>query len=62
MKSFFAKVEIFIFRPKTMDYNPWFVFWESRKSLDKRIPSERESQTELNGVNFNSIAPSSEEL
>ena len=42
-----------------MDYNPWFVFWEFRKSLDKRIPSERASQTELNS---NSIAPSSEEL
>ena len=24
MKSFFAKVKMFIFWPKTMDYNPWF--------------------------------------
>ena len=22
---FFAKVKIFIFRPKTMDYSPWFL-------------------------------------
>ena len=28
--SFFAKVKIFRFWPKTMDYNPWFDF-ESKK-------------------------------
>ena len=28
MKSLFAKVKIFIFRPNTMDYNPWFDFWK----------------------------------
>ena len=33
MKSFSAKVKFFIFRPKTMDYNPWFDFWESEKVL-----------------------------
>ena len=31
MKSFFAEVEVFIFRPKTMDYTgPRFDFWESK--------------------------------
>ena len=54
MKSFFAKVEIFIFRPKTMDYSPWFDFWESKKCLEIRIPSERASQGERNGANFSS--------
>ena len=62
MKSFFAKVKIFIFRPKTMDYSPWFDFWESKKSSEKRIPSERASQEEQNDANFSFIAPSSEEL
>ena len=62
MKSFFDKVKIFIFRPKTMDYSPWFDFWESEKSLEIRIPSERASQEEQNGTNFSFIAPSSEEL
>ena len=62
MKSFFAKVKISIFRPKTMDYSPWFDFWESKKSFDKRIPSERASQEEQNGANFSFLAPSSEEL
>ena len=60
--SFFAKVKIFIFRPKTMDYNPWFDFWESEKSLEEMIPLERASQGEQNGTNFSFIAPSSEEL
>ena len=31
MVSFFAELKIFIFRPKTMDYSPWFRFWESEK-------------------------------
>ena len=59
MKSFFAKVKIFIFRPKTMDYSPWFDFLESKKSLEKRVPSERASQGEQNGANFSFVAPSS---
>ena len=64
MKSFSAKVKISIFRPKTMDYmySPWFDFWESEKSLEKRIPLERVSQGEQNGANFSFVAPSSEGL
>ena len=62
MKSFFAKVKIFIFRPKTMDYSPWFHFWESKKSSGKMIPSKRASQEEQNGANVSFVAPSSEEL
>ena len=62
MKSFFTKVKIFIFRPKTMDYSPWFDFWESKKSLEERIQSERGPQEEQNDANFSFIAPSSEEL
>ena len=54
MKSFFTKVKIFIFGPKTMDYSPWFDSWEPKKSLEKKIPSERESQEEQNGANFSS--------
>ena len=52
MQSFFAEVKFFIFRPKTMDYSPWFDFWESKKSSEKRIPSERASQEEQNGTSF----------
>ena len=62
MKSLFAKVQIFIFRPKTMDYSPWFDFSESKKSFEKRIPWERASQEEQNGANFSFVAHSSEEL
>ena len=62
MKSFFAKVKFFIFRPKTMGYSPWFGFCESKKHSEKRIPSEREQQQEQNDANFSFIAPSSEEL
>ena len=62
MKSFLAKVKFFRFWPKTMDYNPWFGFSESEKSLEIRIPSERSSQGEQNDANFSFIAPSSEEL
>ena len=43
MKPFLAEVKIFIFRPKTMDYSPWFDVLESKKSLEIRIPSERAS-------------------
>ena len=35
MVSFFDKVKIFRFWPKTMDYNPWFDFWERKKVLRK---------------------------
>ena len=62
MKSFFTKVKIFVFRPKTMDYSPWFDFWDSEKRLEIRIPSERASHGEQNGTNFSFIAPSSEEI
>ena len=51
------------FRPKPWTiYSPWFDFWESEKSLEVRIPSERASQEEQNGTNFSSVAPSCEEL
>ena len=43
-------------------YSPWFDFWESKKSLEIRIPSERASQGEQNGTNCSFLAPSSEEL
>ena len=62
MKSFFAEVKIFIFRPKTMDYSPWFDFLESKKSFEIRIPLERASQVEQNDTNLSSAAPSSEKL
>ena len=62
LKSFFAEVKIFIFRPKTMDYRPWFDLRESEKSLAKRVPSERASQEEQNGAISSFVAPSSEEL
>ena len=62
MVSFFAEVKIFNFRPKTMDYSPWFHLSESEKSFKERTPSERASQEEQNGANFSFIAPSSEEL
>ena len=62
MKSVFAKVKISIFRLKTMDYSPWFSFWESKKSLEEMIPSERASQGEQNCANFSFVASSSEEL
>ena len=61
MKSFFAEFKIFIFRPKTMDYSPWFDFRSTKKSLELRIPSERASPGEQNGANFSFIAHSSEE-
>ena len=35
MISFKAKVKIFIFWPKTMDYNPWFDIWSPKKLLRK---------------------------
>ena len=39
LESFFAKVKIFRFWPKTMDYNPWFDFRRSKKNVEKSIPS-----------------------
>ena len=62
MKSYLAKVQIFIFRPKTMDYSPWFHFSESKKSFEKGMPSETAPQEEQNGANFSFVAPSGEEL
>ena len=35
MAFFFAKVKFFVFRPKTMDYSPWFDFWSPKKVLRK---------------------------
>ena len=35
MVSFFAKVKIFRFWPKTMDYNPWFDFGGPKYFLSK---------------------------
>ena len=35
MRSFFAEVKISIFRPKTMDYSPWFDFCTPKKVLRK---------------------------
>ena len=32
---YFAKVEIFRFWPKTMDYSPWFHFSKSKKVFGK---------------------------
>ena len=43
MKSLLAKVKIFIFWPKTMDYNPWFDFGSPEKLLSKVC------HTKLNG-------------
>ena len=51
MKLFFAKVKYFIFRPKTMDYSPWFEYSESKKSLEKIIQLQRASQEEQIGAN-----------
>ena len=62
MQSFLAEVKIFIFRLKTMDYSPWFHFWESKKSFEIRIPSERASKGEQNDANFSFVASSCEKL
>ena len=45
-----------------MDYSPWFDFWESKKSVEISIPSERANQEEQNSANFSVVAPSSEVL
>ena len=33
MVSLLAEVKIFRFWPKTMDYSPWFHFWESKSKV-----------------------------
>ena len=53
MKSFFVKVKIFIFRPKTMDYSPWFDFQSPKKVLRKvyhSIENEKRSLMALISV------------
>ena len=45
-----------------MDYSPWFVFSESEKSSELKVPLERASQGEQNSTNFSFVAPSSDEL
>ena len=35
MVSYFAEVKIFCFWEKTMNYNPWFCFPESKKIVRK---------------------------
>ena len=44
----FTRNQNFCFRPKTMDYSPWFDFRESEKVFKKKIPLERASQEEQN--------------
>ena len=46
---------------KTPYYSPWFSA-KINRFRQTMIPSERASQEEQNGVNFNFIASSSEEL
>ena len=53
---------LFSFRPKTMDYNPWFDFWEAKNVLENRIPLERASQGNKMAQISEFVAPSSEEL
>ena len=62
MVSFFAEVKFFRFWPKTMDYNPWFFFWESKKSFEKSILPYRKRKEKSNGTCFSRIAASSVEL
>ena len=62
MASFFGEVKNSRFWPKTMDYNPWFDFWESEKSFEKIIPPYRKRKEKSNGSCFSRIAPLSGEL
>ena len=62
MVFFFDKVKIFRFWTKTMDYNPWFFFWESEKSVEESIPPYRKWKEKSNGACFSRIAHSSGEL
>ena len=53
MVSFFAKVKIFRFWPKTMDYNSWFDFSSPKKVLRKPYhlkEHEKENLMELVSV------------
>ena len=47
MVSFLAEVKIFRFRPKTMDYSPWFVFFGSQKVLRKVCHSKGNEKKNL---------------
>ena len=47
MKLFFAKVKIFRFWPKTMDYSPWFFFWECEIFLRKVCHSKGNEKRNL---------------
>ena len=64
MVLFLAKVKIFRFWPKTMDYNysPGFFFLEVEKNCEKSIPSERERKEKSNGTCLSCVAPLSREL
>ena len=62
MVSFLAKVKFFRIWPNTMDYNPWFDFWESEKSFEKSIPPSSTQKEKSNGTCFSCIAPLSGEL
>ena len=62
MVSFFAEVKIFRFWLKTMDYNPWFDFWESEKRFQESMPPSSTRKEKVNGACFSCIAPSIGEL
>ena len=62
MESFLVEVKNFSFRPKTMDYSPWFDFWESKNSLEKSISPCSKRKEKSYGAYFSCIAPSSAEL
>ena len=47
MKSFFDKVKIFIFWPKTMHYSPWFDFWSLKKVLRKACHAKGDEKRNL---------------
>ena len=61
MSFSFAEIKIFIFRPKTLDYNPWFGFW-SPKKIEKSVSIYITRKEKSNGACFSHVAPSSEEL
>ena len=45
--SLLAKVKIFRFRPKTMDYSPWFHFCETKKVVRKVCHSKGNEKRNL---------------
>ena len=47
MVSFFAELKILIFRPKTMDYSPWFDFWSPKKVRRKLCHSKGNEKRNL---------------